>query len=80
MKNVLILTSVIIVLSMEAANIFRKVVKERHSRETPAGYTEGAKCGPGKCPLMQLLWVLIVLGFNDTSTLEGHFVSSPRER
>ena len=25
-------------------------------------------------------WVLIVLGFNDTSTLEGHFVSSPRER
>ena len=24
--------------------------------------------------------ILIVLGFNDTSTLEGHFVSSPRER
>ena len=24
--------------------------------------------------------VLIVLGFNDTSTLVGHFVSSPRER
>ena len=24
--------------------------------------------------------LLIVLGFNDTSTLEGHFVSSPRER
>ena len=23
---------------------------------------------------------LIVLGFNDMSTLEGHFVSSPRER
>ena len=23
---------------------------------------------------------LIVLGFNDTSTHEGHFVSSPRER
>ena len=23
---------------------------------------------------------LIVLGFNDTSILEGHFVSSPRER
>ena len=23
---------------------------------------------------------LIVLGFNDTSTLEGHFVSSPREK
>ena len=22
----------------------------------------------------------VVLGFNDTSTLEGHFVSSPRER
>ena len=26
------------------------------------------------------LGLLIVLGFNDTSTLEGHFVSSPRER
>ena len=25
-------------------------------------------------------WLLIVLGFNDTSTHEGHFVSSPRER
>ena len=24
--------------------------------------------------------VLIVLGFNETSTLVGHFVSSPRER
>ena len=24
--------------------------------------------------------IVIVLGFNDTSTLEGHFVSSPRER
>ena len=23
---------------------------------------------------------MTVLGFNDTSTLEGHFVSSPRER
>ena len=28
----------------------------------------------------QALDKLIVLGFNDTSTLEGHFVSSPRER
>ena len=26
------------------------------------------------------LYLLIVLGFNDTSTLKGHFVSSPRER
>ena len=26
------------------------------------------------------LCTLIVLGFNDTSTLVGHFVSSPRER
>ena len=26
------------------------------------------------------LFKMIVLGFNDTSTLEGHFVSSPRER
>ena len=28
----------------------------------------------------QMIDWLIVLGFNDTSTLEGHFVSSPRER
>ena len=27
-----------------------------------------------------LMDILIVLGFNDTSTLKGHFVSSPRER
>ena len=27
-----------------------------------------------------LLMFLIVLGFNDTSTLVDHFVSSPRER
>ena len=26
------------------------------------------------------IWFLIELGFNDTSTLVGHFVSSPRER
>ena len=31
---------------------------------------------PGSIPKADL----IVLGFNDTSTLEGHFVSSPRER
>ena len=29
---------------------------------------------------MKLGMFLIVLGFNDTSTLVGHFVSSPRER
>ena len=29
---------------------------------------------------VETLISLIVLGFNDTSTLEGHFVSSPRER
>ena len=27
-----------------------------------------------------ILKILIVLGFNDTATLEGHFVSSLRER
>ena len=27
-----------------------------------------------------LKWFLILLGFNNTSTLVGHFVSSPRER
>ena len=31
-----------------------------------------------KIKLMMILF--IVLGFNDTSTLVGHFVSSPRER
>ena len=30
--------------------------------------------------LLGRLIPLIVLGFNNTSTLEGHFVSSPRER
>ena len=29
---------------------------------------------------LDMQWFLIVLGFNDTSTHEGHFVSSPRER
>ena len=33
---------------------------------------------PVKMP--NVFFFLIVLGFNDTSTLEGHFVSSPRER
>ena len=28
----------------------------------------------------ELFLILIVLGLNDTSTLMGHFVSSPRER
>ena len=33
------------------------------------------------CLVKRVLFVvLIVLGFNDTSTLVGHFVSSPRER
>ena len=32
------------------------------------------------CTRFRLQGFLIVLGFNDTSTLEGHFVSSPRER
>ena len=30
--------------------------------------------------VMKYMWFLIVLGFNDTSTLVGHFVSSPKER
>ena len=30
--------------------------------------------------LLNISWILIVLGFNDMSTLVGHFVSSPRER
>ena len=30
--------------------------------------------------LLQYMKLLIVLEFNDTSTLVGHFVSSPRER
>ena len=30
--------------------------------------------------ILILSYLLVVLGFNDTSTLVGHFVSSPRER
>ena len=31
--------------------------------------------------IINKVWpIVIVLGFNDTSTLVGHFVSSPRER
>ena len=32
------------------------------------------------CLLWPIVPILIVLGFNDTSTLVGYFVSSPRER
>ena len=32
------------------------------------------------CIFLICPFFLIVLGFNDTSTLVGHFVSSPRER
>ena len=32
------------------------------------------------CEYHKYFHFLIVLGFNDTSTLEGHFVSSPREK
>ena len=35
---------------------------------------------PNIIKIFQIIKILIVLGFNDTSTLEGHFVSSPRER
>ena len=48
-------------------------------------YSHGAKEGM-LCQMLYFKWKelsffkLIVLGFNDTSTLEGHFVSSPRER
>ena len=35
--------------------------------------------GSIECKIIIII-ILIVLGFNDTSTLEGHFVSSPRER
>ena len=39
----------------------------------------------GRTNAPEVIWpsnfsILFVLGFNDTSTLEGHFVSSPRER
>ena len=35
---------------------------------------------PFSKPVLSCNLTLIVLGFNDTSTLVGHFVSSPRER
>ena len=46
------------------------------------GFDISRKLSPLKtiCMESQILWRLIVLGFNDTSTLVGHFVSSPRER
>ena len=40
----------------------------------------GTAFGPWKLLLGLGSKRLIVLGFNDTSTLVGHFVSSPRER
>ena len=45
---------------------------------TIPGDVEGEGVGVGGGSLLQFF--LIVLGFNDTLTLEGHFVSSPRER
>ena len=33
-----------------------------------------------ECKVTNVIKILIELGFNDTSTLVGHFVSSPRER
>ena len=41
---------------------------------------QNALCKPQSFHLKQALLIVIVLGFNDTSTLVGHFVSSPRER
>ena len=38
------------------------------------------KMGKKKNEKKNEMYHVIVLGFNDTSTLEGHFVSSPRER
>ena len=38
------------------------------------------KCGEFTYPHFYWAGFLTVLGFNDTSTLVGHFVSSPRER
>ena len=57
-----------------------KTVKSRSRSEKVYGRVHGASwqihVGVWSAP-----WVwLIVLGFNDTSTLVGHFVSSPRER
>ena len=45
----------------------------------------GRRCGLKNFKMVPMAAILdidwlIVLGFNDTSTLEGHFVSSPRER
>ena len=42
------------------------------------GYPQSAL--PAKTDQIAQADLLIVLGFNDTSTLVGHFVSSPRER
>ena len=45
----------------------------------PPSSKEDAKNRFSRWPTLWPSW-LIVLGFNDMSTLVGHFVSSPRER
>ena len=49
------------------------------SREWRLSNIEKMK-GVNECLYAMMCSILIVLGFNDTSTLVGHFVSSPRER
>ena len=38
------------------------------------------QCTSNEYPQNMFSWILIVLWFNDMSTLVGHFVLSPRER
>ena len=51
---------------------------QRHQRERNTNTKSRLPTENGS--VVKKLLILIVLGFNDTSTLEGHFVSSPRER
>ena len=54
----------------------RKKKKKKH----PFFVSFHQTCSSELCPFSTDLMDLTVLGLNDTSTLEGHFVSSPRER
>ena len=63
-----------------ASNEHRQHKFSWRNKKTYIGYSlEASQCFHEEIWKISYL-DLIVLGFNDTSTLEGHFVSSPRER
>ena len=62
---------------------YKSVGPSIQGKKQKIGFQEGQHGGYLGFPtgtILALFDLLIVLGFNDTSTLVGHFVSSPRER